>query len=191
MGVQDRLDALTSMVEEARSMPMSASCILNRAEVLELLDEVRAALPDSLAEAERVLLNRRGVLDEGKAEAKDLIDAAYAEQARLVSESEVLRQSEIEAERIVHEAQDEGARMRQEVDDYVDARLAHFEVLLEKTLATVHRGRVKLAGSDEKDELAPEDGSAGPDPDGSGDDQGRPDRRGEGPGGPQGDDRSA
>jgi cell division septum initiation protein DivIVA len=172
VGVQDRLDALTSMVEEARSMPMSASCIVNRAEVLELLDEVRAALPDSLAEAERVLLNRRGVVDEGKAEAKDIIDAAYAEQARLVSESEVLRQADIEAERIVHEAQAEGERMRQEVDDYVDARLAHFEVLLEKTLGTVHRGRVKLAGVDEKDELAPEARTGAEAPDAEADDAG-------------------
>jgi cell division septum initiation protein DivIVA len=159
VGVQDRLDALTTLVEEARSMPMSASCIVNRAEVLELLDEVRAALPDSLAEAERVLLNRSGVVDEGRAEAERLLDAAYAERERLVSESEIIRQAEIESERIIHEAHAEGDRMRGEVDDYVDARLAHFEVLLEKTLATVHRGRVKLAGADEKDALSA-DGSA-------------------------------
>lgn len=171
MGVQDRLDALTTLVEEARSMPMSASCIVNRAEVLELLDEVRAALPDSLAEAERVLLNRSGVVDEGRAEAERVLDAAYVERERLVSESEIVRQAEIEAERIVHEAQDEGRRMQGEVDDYVDARLAHFEVLLEKTLGTVHRGRQKLAGADVKDSLPADDAAASPDDADEGDDR--------------------
>ena len=55
MDVHDKLDDLTALVESARSMPMSASCILNRGEVLALLDEMRAELPEEFDEAERIL----------------------------------------------------------------------------------------------------------------------------------------
>ena len=166
MDAQRKLDALAELIEQARSMPMSASAIVNRAEVLELIDEIRAGLPEALAEAQQVLLRRESFVADGRAEADRIIDAAYVEQGRLVGESEVHRQALIEAERIIHEAEQNAARTQQEVDDYVDARLANFEVVLQKTLATVERGRAKLGGHQEQDTLPESADSADPtDPD--------------------------
>ena len=162
MDVQNRLDALARLIEDARAMPMSASCVVNRAEVLELVDGIRDRLPEQLADAQALVLRRDGVIAEGRAEADRIIDAAYAEQARLVGETEVYRQAAIEAERIVHEAQTSADRTRGEVDDYVDARLANFEVVLQKTLATVERGRAKLSGRAGSED-APEAARAGED----------------------------
>ena len=48
MDVHDKLDELSALVEGARAMPMSASCVVNRAQVLDLLDEARGLLPTSL-----------------------------------------------------------------------------------------------------------------------------------------------
>ena len=55
MDVHEKLDELSGLVEEARSMPMSASCIVNRAELLGLLEEMRELLPESV---HRLLLER-------------------------------------------------------------------------------------------------------------------------------------
>jgi cell division septum initiation protein DivIVA len=154
--VQQKLDALAELIENARSMPMSASCVVNRAEVLELVDDIRETLPPALAQAEGLLARQESVVAEGRAESERIIDAAYAEQGRLVSETEVARQAGIEAERIVHEAETTAERTRGEVDDYVDARLANFEVVLQKTLATVARGRAKLSGVHRAQDEAPE-----------------------------------
>jgi cell division septum initiation protein DivIVA len=153
LNVQQKLDALAELIENARAMPMSASCIVNRAEVLDLLDDVRATLPQALADAQGLLARQDAVVAEGRHEADRIIDAAYAEQARLVSQTEVFRQAQIEGERLVHEAETSAERTRGEVDDYVDARLANFEVVLHKTLGTVERGRAKLSGRGEKDDL--------------------------------------
>ena len=153
MDVQRKLDALAELIEQARAMPMSASAIINRAEVLELVDDIRASLPAQLSDAELLLGRRDQVVADGRLEADRIIDAAYAEQGRLVSESETYRQAQIEAERIIHEAQLTADRTQHEVDDYVDARLANFEVVLQKTLATVARGRAKLGGGTEQDAL--------------------------------------
>jgi len=147
--VHAKLNELTSMVEGARSMPMSASCILHRGEVLSLLDDIRELLPEEFRHAEMLLQDREAVVEEGRREARHLIEDARREQTRLVSLTEVLSAASEEAERIRLAARAEAEAMRREVDDYVDGKLANFEVVLDKTLAAVHRGREKLRGRSE------------------------------------------
>lgn len=153
MDVHTKLDEITTLVEHARAMPMSASCIVNRAEVMTLLEELRALLPEEFDLAEQLLAGRDQVVAEGRDEADQIIAAAHEERMRLVSETEVFAQAQLEAGRIKGEAADEAESMRQQVDAYVDGKLATFEITLNKTLAAVHRGRDKLRGRGEMDPL--------------------------------------
>jgi len=149
--VHTKLDELLALVSEARSMPMSASCILNRAEVLAMLDELRELLPEELHHAEALLEEREAVVAEGRREAERLIEDARAEQARLVSEQEVVQEAHAYAVQLVDAARAETDRIRAETDDYVDGKLAGFEVALGKTLAAVTRGRERLARRGEQE----------------------------------------
>lgn len=153
MDVHDKLDEIVAAVEGARAMPMSASCIVNRAEMLAFLDELRDLMPTELAEAEELLESRDDVVAEGRAEAARIIEEAKRERSRLVAKTEVAQEAAREAERIVIEAEEESQRMRDDVDEYVDAKLANFEVVLGKTLAAVERGREKLRGRHPLDDL--------------------------------------
>jgi vacuolar-type H+-ATPase subunit H len=151
--VHDKLDELSALVENARAMPMSASCVVNRGHVLDLLDEVRALLPDSLALADDVLADREDIVAAARVEA-DRVIAEAAEQARvLVSEHEIYRAAVAEADAVRADADAEAARMRRETDDYVDAKLANFEVALHKTIAAVQKGRDKIRGRHDYDDL--------------------------------------
>jgi F0F1-type ATP synthase membrane subunit b/b' len=154
VGISEKLDEFAAMIDNARAMPMSASCILNRAEVLEAIEDLRGALPDELKVAKSVLRDRSAVLEDGRAEAQAIIDAAEAERAKLVSRTEVVKEATHEAERLIAAAQAETDRMRTEVDDYVDAKLANFEIILHKTLNAVEHGRDKINGRHELDQLA-------------------------------------
>ncbi|MGW5244595.1 cell division initiation protein [Streptomyces sp. NPDC004129] len=163
MDVQKKLDEIVSMVSGARSMPMSASCVVNRAELLSMLEEVRAALPDSLAQAQEVIGDQAQMVERARQEAERIIESAHAERGSLISDTEVARRSQNEADRILAEARQEAEEVRAEADDYVDSKLANFEVVLTKTLGSVGRGREKLLGTgpglDEQgyeDEDAPE-----------------------------------
>jgi len=151
--VHDKLDELSALVENARSMPMSASCVVNRGEVLGLIEELRELLPEEFRHAEMLLHDREAVVDEGSREATRILEEARAEQARLVSLTEVLAAAEREAGRVRRAAAEEARGMRGEVDDYVDAKLANFEVVLDRTLAAVHRGRETLRGRSSHDEF--------------------------------------
>ena len=140
MAVHDTFDELVALVEGARSMPMSSSCVVNRAEVLGLLDELRAQLPEEIDQAEEVLRRRASVVESGRDEAAQIIAEAHAERMRLVSQTEVYAQAQHEASRIRAEAEEETRRRRDETDAYVDGKLATFEISLNKTI----RGRERL-----------------------------------------------
>ncbi len=153
MDAQAKLDQIVELVETAKSMPLSASVLVNKTELLALLDELRAALPDELREAQWVIKDRDEVIEAGRKEADRIIADARAEAARLVSRTEVMQTATKEAQRVVAEANENARTMRLEVEDYVDAKLANFEVVLHKTLGAVERGRDKLRGRHELEEL--------------------------------------
>ncbi|MFG2762467.1 ATP synthase F0 subunit B [Streptomyces rubiginosohelvolus] len=146
MDVQKKLDEIVEAVGSARSMPMSASCVVNRAELLAMLEEVRQALPGSLAQAQELLGGQEQFAEQARQEAERIIESAHAQRASLISETEIARQSQSEADRILSEARREAEEVRAEADDYVDSKLANFEVVLTKTIGSVDRGREKLLG---------------------------------------------
>ncbi|MFE3862118.1 cell division initiation protein [Streptomyces goshikiensis] len=146
MDVQKKLDEIVAAVGGARSMPMSASCVINRAELLAQLEEVRHALPGSLAQARELIGDREQMVEEARREADRIIESAHAQRGSLISDTEVARRSQDEADRILADARREAEEIRAEADDYVDSKLANFEVVLSKTIGSVERGREKLLG---------------------------------------------
>ena len=159
MDVDQKLEELSVLVEEAKAVPLSASCMVNRAVVLDLIDDIRDALPSSLSDADQLLAEREAVVAEGRREADRLIAEAREEQLRMLSQHEVYLVAVAESEALRAETIDEVNRMRRETDDYIDARLATFEITLHKTLAAVERGRDKLRGqADFEAEYADDEG---------------------------------
>jgi cell division septum initiation protein DivIVA len=161
--VDHKLEELSVLIEEAKSVPLSASCMVNRAVVLDLIDDIRDELPSSLSDADELLAEREAVVAEGRREADRLIAQAREEQLRMLSQHEVYLVAVAESEALRAETLDEVTRMRRETDDYIDARLATFEITLHKTLAAVERGRDKLRGQAELEEDFADD--EGPIPD--------------------------
>jgi cell division septum initiation protein DivIVA len=151
------LDRLQTVVEDARAMPMSASCVVNRTEVLGLIADLRSRLPETLSRASAVLGDRSGVVAGGKAEADELLEAARQERNAMLARSEVHKRARKEAEELLAEARSEADAIRAEVEDYVDSKLANFEIVLSKTLGAVQRGRARLHGESEMDELGEEE----------------------------------
>jgi cell division septum initiation protein DivIVA len=119
-GPQEVLGRLTATVREARALPMSASCVVNRAEVLGMLEELQARLPEALDRAEEVLGDRTAVVQDGRREAEQVLATAQAERERLLGRTEVLRGAEAEAAAILEDAVATAALTRAEADDYVE-----------------------------------------------------------------------
>ena len=134
------------IIATARTMPLSSSPMINREEIIELLEEAVHRMPDELRQARWMLKERQDFIDKTKREAEDILDAGRAQAERMVQRTEVVRAAEMRARKIVEAAENEARRMKLEIEDFCDQRLASFEILLERTLKTVVVGREKLNG---------------------------------------------
>ena len=155
--VHAKLAELRRLVEEARSMPMSASVVVNRKEVLGLLEELGTSLDVALGEAHEVLGRRAEIVEEGRREAERIVSDARNEREAVISDTEVFKLAKRQAEELLESARAEAEGLRRETDDYVDAKLANFEITLERTTEAVRRGRERLAGRTALDSLTDEE----------------------------------
>ena len=149
-----KLDLLSDMVAQAKVVPLSSSIMLNRAEVDGLLADMRASVPEELRQAQWVIKEREEVLEAARGEAGRIVEEARSERTRLIAKTEVVHAANRESERIVEDARERARQIRLEAEDYVDAKLANFEVVLSKVLGSVERGREKLRGRLDADQLA-------------------------------------
>lgn len=150
----EKLEAAVTLVKESRAVPLSASCVIHRGELLGVLDEISKALPNDFASAKKLLAHREQIIEEGRQSAEQLIAHAREEVARMVEQTAIVSAAREEAARLVDEAHNKIEREREEVDAYIDSRLATLEVILSKTLDAVNRGRERLAGASDKDVLS-------------------------------------
>ena len=79
---------------------------------------------------------------------------AREEVARMVEQTSIVQAARDESQRILDETRSMAEREHQEVEDYIDSRLATLEVILNKTMDAVSRGRERLAGADDRDVLS-------------------------------------
>jgi hypothetical protein len=148
MDLIDRIDELQVLIEEAKAVPLSSSAVINREEMLELLAQLKEEVPDEVRQARWMSRDKDELLERARKEAERIIAEAREQRDRLLSRTEIVHAAEREAERIIDEAKERAAKIRVEAEDYVDQKLAAFEILLNKTLATVSRGREQLRGQD-------------------------------------------
>src|SRR3954469_947108 len=141
------LRRVSEMIAGARPMPLSASVMINKDEVLEMLDEALERLPDELRAARWLLKERDEYLAKTRRDADDILDAARARAERMVQRTEVVKAAELRARHTVDAADEEARRLRLECEDYCDQKLASFEIVLERTMKTVSAGRTKLQGN--------------------------------------------
>lgn len=134
-------------------MPMSASAVVNRAELLEMLGELERAMDEALDQSDKIERQRDEILADGRREAEHIIADARGERERLASDTEVYRIAQRRADELLAEARADAEGLRSETDDYVDGKLANFEITLERTIEAVKRGRERLAGRSALDSL--------------------------------------
>ena len=157
MDVEAYLAQMEQLLAEARPVPLSASVMVNRKDFDDLLDDLRAHLPEELRQSRWVIKERDELLEQAEREASQIVGDARAEADRLISDTAVVRASRRAAERILDEAREQARTLRMEAEDYVDGKLANFEIVLAKTMRAVEKGRERLRGRLVSDELAPDD----------------------------------
>ncbi len=141
------IDEAIGMVAQGRPLPMSSTVKVNKAELLEVLEEIREALPEELRRARWLLKEKEEFLAQARQERQEIIDQGRAQVSRMIERQEITRAAEARARQIVAEARADARTLQRRVEDYCDHKLASFEAVLERTSRTLQQGREKLLGT--------------------------------------------
>jgi cell division septum initiation protein DivIVA len=133
------------IIATARTIPLSNNPMINRDEIIELLEEALHRIPEEMRTARWMLKERDEFVAKTRREADEILEAARGEAERMVQRTEVVRAAEQRARQVSEAAESDARRLRHETEDFIDQRLGSFEVLLDKVSKTVAAGRERLA----------------------------------------------
>ena len=143
--IEQDLHDLIEIVANAKQMPLSASALIPREEVLAILEQAVHNVPDEVREARWALRDREALMEAEQIKAVQLMDQVRAEAARMVDKTEIVRQSRLRADQIIAEAQSKAREIINQSEDFIDGKLAGFEIVLERLMKTTHSGRERLS----------------------------------------------
>jgi soluble cytochrome b562 len=144
MDVLVLIDKLDDVVHNAKAVPLTDQVRIDREEIYEILDQMRATIPEEIKQARWIVKERQEMLAEAKRECDRLLGEAREQAAREASQTEIVRLAERQAQDIIDEARRSARETRLEMEDWADGILSTLEVNLDKFLSAVKRGRERL-----------------------------------------------
>ena len=141
MEIHERLDDIAQLLETARAVPLSTSCVVPRNEALDLVEDARDALPEAIREADEILANREQLLDDASNEAQQVLSSANAQASDLISGAQhdadrIVDNARADADEMLDRARAEARRMIDEQEVLLRAQEEAAE-LLELSVVTL------------------------------------------------------
>ena len=145
MNVNELLDTIEDAREESASVPLSGGKrIVDVEQIRDYLDEVRAALPGELRQAQQIVNDRAQIVDSANAQAQAIVKKAEERARILVSDAEIVKAAQQRASEITSAAQTEARTLRQTVTDYCENMLRTTEDTMVENAAQVKNIRASL-----------------------------------------------
>jgi regulator of protease activity HflC (stomatin/prohibitin superfamily) len=144
MDVLVLIDKLDDLVHNAKAVPLTDQVRIDREEIYDILDQMRATIPEEIKQARWIVKERQEMLAEAKREADRLVAESREQAVRDASQTEIVRIAERQAQEIIDDSRRQAREMRLEIEDWADSILSTLEVNLDKFLVAVRRGRERL-----------------------------------------------
>lgn len=138
------IDRLESLVTGGIRFPMTSKAIVDEQEFLEIVDQLRVAVPEEIKQAKRLNVEKDRLIGGAKTEAERIISSAQERAAVMLKDNEVVKLAEQRAEAIVAEAQQAADEIRTGADNYALEVLIGLETELNRLLAQARKGRAAL-----------------------------------------------
>ena len=140
----DLIDRLEVSVDQARSVPFSDNCIVDREEMLILIGMIREHLPNEIRQAKLLLDQNRHIIAEARKEAESIMREAEMRMTAMIDEHEITRKAKLERDQIVENANTSAQNIRKKSMDYARKKLSDLEEELTEMLVTVQRNKKEL-----------------------------------------------
>jgi cell division septum initiation protein DivIVA len=159
----ETVDELTTVIENARSVPMSGSCMVPRDHLLDLLDELRESLPEEVQQAGAIVEQRTEILQQAQAEAERLTGRTRSETEQVIGTArrqrdELIGTARRQRDELIAEAQEQADQLLAEAEAEAEALVAEGRRRRDQLIADGEARRAELvaAGQDEHDRLVTE-----------------------------------
>ena len=138
------LETLEDIMEKSRNVPFSTKCVVDRDEILEIVNEIRLKLPDEIKQAKWIKEERQRILVEAQNEANDIIKEAENRIISMIDEHEITRKAYEKKVEIIETANEMSREIKSGTEEYADGVLAGIEVALEDALKIIQNNRKEL-----------------------------------------------
>lgn len=144
-GVEELLDILYEMIDEAKSVPLSSEkCMIERDRALDLLDDIRAQFPMELKEAKKLLENRAEYINAAKREAEVMKKQAEEEARQIVAEDQLLTQARQKSSEMIRVAEERGRELRRAANEYCEDALRRTEEAVAEAFEEIKQSRIRF-----------------------------------------------
>jgi vacuolar-type H+-ATPase subunit H len=153
MDIFARLDKIEDFIANSKRVPLSSSVMVNEAEFYDLLDDIRATLPNELKQARLISKDRERIMAEAQKKEEEMLERAEKRAQDMVQDTEIVKEAELERDHMIDDAQEEARKIIYDAEDVADRIFGELEASLievkdstDEILNRVGTWREKLRG---------------------------------------------
>lgn len=150
------VERLEKLLGEAWRIPMSTYLIVNEDEALNVLDQIRTAIPKEIKHAERIMVERESLIAQAEAEAERIVQQGHDDAAKMADNHEIILAANQRAQTIVERAHRDAETLKLDADEYaravlvdLDNQLGTMETQIANLMGIVRNGLEKLTLSEQ------------------------------------------
>ena len=144
-GVEELVEMLYDMIQEAKTMPFSSEkCVLEKEKTLDLIEEIRARIPTEVSEAQMLVAARADYISGAKREAEAIKQVADEEAKRRLTEQEIYKLAKQKSREIIANAEARSKELRRAANAYVDEVMKNTEDSIAESLNTIRQQRARF-----------------------------------------------
>ena len=140
MDILQLIDRLEELFNESKAIPLTRNVMVDEDRMLDIIDQMRIAIPEEVKKAQQLLGQRDRVLAQAQEEANRTIEIARQKADQLVTRDLILQEAQRRAEQLLTQSRSEADGIRNEADDYVIESLNQLQAELERIANQVRNG---------------------------------------------------
>lgn len=144
MDILHLVDRLEELFNESRPIWLTHSVIVDEDRMLDLIDQMRVAIPEEIKKAQQIITQRDRILAQAKEEANRTLAIARDKAEKSLEDDELIQSAKTRAEQIIQQAQKEAVNTQHEADKYVLDTLTNLEMQMDRILSQVRNGITTL-----------------------------------------------
>jgi cell division septum initiation protein DivIVA len=140
MDILHLIDRLEELFNESRPIPFTHNVIVDEDRMLDLIDQMRVAIPDEVKKAQQLLAQRDRILAQAQEEVNRTLSLAREKSDQLVERDSIVEAARARADQLIEQARQDILVIRQDADAYVLETLTRLEVEMDRSLSQIRNG---------------------------------------------------